>query len=290
MSRPLRTIGSLLLVCLLTLGLTHGATQPAAPPQESVKKPPVERPHLLRRWLGIEKPTDQVARHKEPPLQLTPPDFRTLQGKARKQAFVQFMKPLIEHANAEVSAQRQRLLQLYAQRERLDDDSLTWLKRLAEDYGVKAFDPKNNGDWQLLLLRRVDTVPVSLALAQAANESAWGTSRFAREGNNYFGIWCFKPGCGIPPAHPQKGKGYYAVKRFDNAYEAVRYYLHLINTGGAFKNLRQLRAQLREAEKPLTGQTLAPALNHYSQRGDAYPRELAAMIRHNKWNRFDTSY
>lgn len=198
------------------------------------------------------------------------------------------MKPLIERANAEVSAQRQRLLRLYAQRDRIDDDSIAWLKRLAEDYGLPTFDPKNDADWQHLL-RRVDTVPVSLALAQAANESAWGTSRFAREGNNYFGIWCFRPGCGIPPAHPQKGKGYYAVKRFDNAYEAVRYYIHLINTGRAFKRLRQLRAQLREAEKPLTGQALAPALKHYSQRGDAYPRELDAMIRHNKWDRFDTS-
>ena len=288
MKNRLRTAGSLLLVCMLALSLTRCATPPKPVSKPATQKAAVKRPHLLRRLLGIETPAELVTRHKPPVLQLTPPDFTALQGSARKAAFVQFLKPLIERANAEVGTVRARILSLHHKRDRLDETDIAWLRQQARNYGLKHFDPAQEQDWRMLL-RRVDTVPISLALAQAANESGWGTSRFARNGNNYFGIWCYRPGCGITPARAQKGKGYYAVKRFSNAYESVRAYIHLLNTGRAFRLLRHRRAALRNAGKPVTGMALAPTLHHYSQRGAAYARELAAMIRHNKWNRFDTS-
>ena len=278
---------SLLPACVLALWLTHSSTPLTTPGKPAAAQPPVKRPHLLRRLLGIEKPAGLLARHKTP-VQTTPPDFRALHGKARKAAFVRFMKPLIERANEAVRAQRQHLLVLYQRRHRLTAAEIAWLKQLAAEYDLKTFDPHQPRDWQTLL-RRVDTVPVSLALAQAADESGWGTSRFARQGNNYFGIWCYTPGCGIPPAHPQKGGGYYAVKRYASPYDAVRDYIHLLNTGRAFRPLRRLRAQLRASGQPVTGEALAATLHHYSQRGDAYPEELIAMIRHNKWHRLDST-
>lgn len=136
------------------------------------------------------------------------------------------------------------------------------------------------------LQKRVDIIPVSLILAQAANESAWGTSRFAKEGNNYFGQWCFVEGCGIVPAGRDDGN-VHEVARFDSVSDSVRSYIRNLNTHPAYEHFRELRAQLRRENKPLTGVALADGLVLYSQRGQHYVDVLKAMIRVNKLGEYD---
>jgi Bax protein len=131
----------------------------------------------------------------------------------------------------------------------------------------------------------VDTIPASLVLAQAANESAWGTSRFARQGKNVFGIWCFRDGCGKVPNARAPGKRH-EVASFDSVQDGVSYYLLLLNTHPAYAQLRSLRDEKRRVDEKPTGATLAEGLLRYSERGGAYVRELQAMIRVNQLQRY----
>ena len=127
------------------------------------------------------------------------------------------------------------------------------------------------------LERRVDTLPVPLVLVQAAKESGWGTSRFAREANNLFGQWCFRAGCGIVPARRAAGAKH-EVRDFDSVDDSVAAYLHNINTGKVYRRLREIRQDLREAGKKLDGSLLADGLLFYSQRREDYINEVKRML------------
>ncbi len=136
------------------------------------------------------------------------------------------------------------------------------------------------------LLTRVDVLPPSLVLAQSANESAWGTSRFAREGNNFFGQWCFTRGCGMVPR--ARGEGaVHEVEAFPDAVVSVRSYLRNLNSHGMYQQLRDLRAGQRQKQEPVTGVLLAGGLKGYSSRGDEYIKELVAMINFNRLEQYD---
>jgi Bax protein len=124
-------------------------------------------------------------------------------------------------------------------------------------------------------------------MAQSANESAWGTSRFARKGNNFFGQWCFRKGCGLVPKQRDANKTH-EVAAFDSPEESVKMYIRNLNSNSAYKSLRDLRAKLRRANKPVTGHALAAGLKHYSERGLEYVKELREMISFNKLARYDT--
>lgn len=206
-------------------------------------------------------------------------------GKERKQAFFGYFLPLIKSRNHEIAMDRDELLAWHEDAPNLgwwDDRQLTGL---AEDYGMESFDAGSDSDWKTLL-RRVDTVPPSLALAQAANESAWGTSRFSREGYNFYGQWCFKAGCGIVPNKRDAGKNH-EVAAFDSPQESVDRYIKNLNTHDAYKPLRMIRARLRDQDKPVTGLELAGGLGKYSERGDAYISELRSMMRFNDLGEYD---
>ncbi|MAW44802.1 MAG: flagellar biosynthesis protein FlgJ [Gammaproteobacteria bacterium] len=136
-------------------------------------------------------------------------------------------------------------------------------------------------DQRAELMVRLDTVPMSLALTQAAMESAWGTSRFAREGNNLFGQWCYQPGCGIVPKRRGEGQ-VHEVASFDDVDAAVASYLRNINSHRAYADLRAARADLRAANQPVTGNAMANHLLRYSERGLDYVEEIQSMIRVNK--------
>lgn len=204
-------------------------------------------------------------------------------GPERKQAFVEYFQPLIEQENRQISAQRSKLLSV-----RQSGSDSRWLYALAEQYRLKNFNPKDNGQWRELL-SRVDTVPVSLALAQAANESGWGTSRFSREGNNFFGQWCFEKGCGLVPKSRNAGASH-EVAAFRSPRESVARYLLNLNSHNTYAPLREVRARLRSEQQPVSGAALAEGLSGYSERGAAYIDELQAMIRHNNWARLDVSH
>lgn len=204
------------------------------------------------------------------------PDFRAFDaGPERKQAFFDYMTPVIEASNQRILLLRERLRSL-------DPDNLSradqrWLDALSERYEVVAETPEER---IRILLRRVDVVPVSLALAQAAKESAWGTSRFAREGNNLFGEWCFSKGCGIVPANRAPGRTH-EVRAFRSPGESIDSYLMNLNTHPAYRELRLIRQSLRKQGSSILGRELAKGLSRYSERGDIYVTEVQNLIASN---------
>ncbi len=130
------------------------------------------------------------------------------------------------------------------------------------------------------LLKRIDIIPPSLTLAQAANESGWGMSRFAQHANNIFGEWTFTPGTGLVPKGRPEGETY-EVRRFKTLYDSIRSYLRNLNTHSAYRSMRTKRLRMRENGLPLTGYSLAGEMKFYSTRRDAYVAEIRQMIRGN---------
>lgn len=206
--------------------------------------------------------------------------FSTVPG--RKANFFGYLRPIVKAENQRIRRRRERLRGL-AERVRsgreLPPEERQWLADLARDYRL---EPEGKGPSKLIagLLRRVDVIPASLVLVQAAKESGWGTSRFAQQGNNLFGQWCFSTGCGIVPARREPGKSH-EVERFPTVRASVRSYLRNLNTHRRYEELREIRARLREAEVALTGIALAEGLRAYAENGDQYVPEVRAMIRAN---------
>jgi Bax protein len=151
--------------------------------------------------------------------------------------------------------------------------------QLSHYYEVPT-DDLNDRAFQQLLLRRVDVIPPSLVLAQAANESAWGTSRFAQEGYNLFGQWCYQAGCGLVPDNRRPGDNH-EVKSFASVEAAVDAYFQNLNTFPSYQYLRRIRQDLRLNELPIDGISLSEGLRSYSERGDEYIEELRRMIWYN---------
>lgn len=215
------------------------------------------------------------------------PNFNAYQNvREKKSAFFEFMNTKVKIANNEVWAQRCYLLQL---REKLAVVALTAeenrkLSTLGNSYKL-ATSAQLDRVYVEKLLRRVDIVPTSLVLAQAANESAWGTSRFAREGRNFFGTWCFEAGCGIPPKHRKKGTQH-EVNQFESVQDGVRHYIHYLNSSNMYPRFRSLRATAREGDVNPRGENLAEGLTAYSARGKEYVKEIKAIIRQNKLIRY----
>ena len=209
------------------------------------------------------------------------PNFAAIKNiQERKQAFFRFLYPKIERADLTIMRQR-----FWIQHFPVNLHHTRW-QWLIQRYKVKT-EGKTLAQIKTELLKKVDIIPPSMALAQAANESAWGTSRFTREGRNFFGQWCFKPGCGIPPKHPQKGKGYYAVKVFPTVQASVFAYMRNINSNHAFKAVRDIRWQHRLAHQFPDGMHLVEGLINYSQRREVYVKTLKSMIRVNHLDAYD---
>lgn len=137
------------------------------------------------------------------------------------------------------------------------------------------------------LRERVDIIPPSLALAQSALESGFGTSRFAKEGHAYYGQWCFKRGCGIQPLHPNKSLGYYAVKRFSSIEKATEEYIHNLNTQPAYESFRSLRAKQRAHSLRLDSLSLTETLTRYSTTGRRYILDIQSIIKSYELQKYD---
>ena len=215
-----------------------------------------------------------------------PPDFSMYTDtEQRKQMFFEYFLPLVTLRNQQILEQRERLLALSERRGSLMFWQRMWLQQLAEEYEITEFDLASDEDWEVLI-RRVDIVPPSLALAQAANESAWGGSRFAVEGNNYFGHWCFVAGCGLVPEDRPAG-AQHEVAAFDSPLHSVQRYIHNLNSHEAYLELRRRREALRENDRLVSGLELVGDLDRYSERGEAYIDELSEMIRFNELDELD---
>ena len=214
------------------------------------------------------------------------PDFGEFDvGLERKEAFFSYLLPLIKDINQEILQTRQQLIEWRLNKGEMSQRNTRILEGIAKKYRIEKFDLMNEADWNTLLLR-VDVIPPSLALAQAASESAWGASRFARNGHNYYGQWCFKKGCGIVPDDRKKGKKH-EVASFDSPAESVESYIHNLNSFYAYKKLRNIRAQLRAKNKKITGVALIDGLNSYSTRKGEYINELRAVINYNNLSKYD---
>ncbi|MDX8395602.1 MAG: glucosaminidase domain-containing protein [Mariprofundaceae bacterium] len=205
------------------------------------------------------------------------PAFKNVYQK--KAHFLAFMKPIIVTENKKISELRQQIIQLQSKKKLSNKDAAS-LKYISATYGITMATTPNSAFWSALL-NRVNIIPLELALMQAANESAWGTSRFARNGNNYFGQWCFKKGCGIVPKHRSHGAAH-EVRRFKDAAESVRAYMKNINTSRAYADLRKIRSKLQKRKLPIKAELLANGLKHYSERGMEYVKTIRSMIRSNK--------
>lgn len=212
------------------------------------------------------------------------PEFsRTRNVEKRKKRFFSYLRPIIESENARVAEDRQKLLQLYEKdrrRQVISWAGMKWLEGLLIKYEVQGLNIAERSHWDNLL-RRVDIIPIDLALIQAAKESGWGMSRFAREGNNLFGEWCFEPGCGIVPEFRDKGATH-EVARFASVRNSVRSYMHNLNTFSAYRRFRRLRFQQRLAGKEPDGFSLIDGLPQYSERREAYLEEIRVMFRVNR--------
>ncbi len=203
----------------------------------------------------------------------------------KKRDFFSLLKPMVVLENRFIRQQRAWLKGLKFQQ--LTPDQEVALLRLLADYKLgddeneKLFeDPEELSALIDELLLRVSPVPAELVLVQAANESAWGRSRFAREGNNLFGQWCFSRGCGLVPSERPKGQ-YHEVAVFKSPQLSIRAYLKNLNTFWAYDDFRQARAAKPELKGADQALYLADHLTRYSQRGKAYVRELKEMVQVN---------
>jgi len=212
------------------------------------------------------------------------PDFSAYENVGEmKRAFFSHIAPAVAAENRRVLQQRSRLLGIaedFAQTGEIGWLDRRWIRRLAADYAV-AWDGDDPAPSFEMLRQRVDIVPVPLALVQAATESGWGRSRFAVEGNNLFGQWCYTPGCGLVPADRRAGANH-EVATFDSVDEAVAGYVHNLNTHAAYQSLRRVRQQQRDAGYAPRADVLIDGLGHYSERGDAYVEEIRSMLHANR--------
>ncbi|MBT3425987.1 MAG: hypothetical protein HOL98_07215 [Gammaproteobacteria bacterium] len=224
----------------------------------------------------------------------TLPDFAGYsQVSEKKQAFFDYLLPRVTAANQQVRAERARLQALKQQLEEgdslssdLSTESVAFLRQSSSRYRVPNRDSLSQQEVLNQLMDRVDEIPPSLVLAQAANESAWGTSSFARHQLNLFGIWCYTENCGVVPRHRAEGATH-QVAAFESVQDCIDYYLLNLNSHPAYSTLRALRSDLRAKQEILSGERLAPGLLKYSQRGQLYVDELIEMIRFNHLDRLD---
>jgi Bax protein len=210
------------------------------------------------------------------------PDFTKISNiQTKKKKFFDFIKPAVIKQNHALLATREKLntwLEHISLELPLSDTENQELDELAKRYRVKdiSISEKLN-----TLLMRVDVIPMPLVLVQAANESAWGTSRFSRVGLNFFGIWCYQKGCGMVPSS-RNTEAKHEVAAFKSLNEAVTRYFDNINSHKAYRSFRTIRSELRSQDKALSSDALATGLLPYSERGTEYVRDIRNMLRHNK--------
>jgi len=206
----------------------------------------------------------------------TLPNFQAYKNiEERRDAFVEFLLPTIGKVNEDILYERKKVLEAKSSEE---------IKDIAEKYGLSNFNIEDKNR----LLLRVDIIPPSLVLAQAGIESAWGTSRFATEGNNLFGHRCFEKGCGIIPKERREGENY-EVASFKTSLEAVEKYALNLNSHYAYESLRAIRRN-EHTNKKMSGMTLADGLEKYSEIGKKYIKRVKSFIKQNDLDKYDLLY
>ncbi|WP_201351848.1 glucosaminidase domain-containing protein [Hydrogenimonas urashimensis] len=216
-------------------------------------------------------------------------EAKNIPVEVKKSIFLRLLASGALKADREVARERKRLLEILRKIPQgpVSRKESRWLRRLAYKYKVIK---KENGILTPPLLeelkKRVDIVPASLILAQGAVESGWGTSRFAVKGNALFGQWSFSKSS-MKPREQRSYLGDYGLASFNTPLDSVRAYILNLNTHPAYREFREMRAKLRREGKPLSGTLLARTLENYSERGEAYIKELLKVIRVNNLSWLD---
>ena len=220
------------------------------------------------------------AGQKVKPIYLTmmPKDLNALGNtKKKRDLFIKIILPLILDENAKIQDDRKRLFKIVSKNFNTPGEKV-WLKRRFKEYKIEDKDLTE-------LKERMDIIPVSIAIAQAANESGWGTSRFALEGNALFGQWTWSKK-GITPKDKDSNKNH-KVLQFQILKASVRAYKNNLNTHNAYREFREARAQIREDGQKPSGLRLTKYLERYAQTGKKYIRILNDIIEKNELEDFD---
>ena len=211
-------------------------------------------------------------------LSLLPNEMKSIEDSGkRKNLFIKIILPLVLEENNRIIIDRKKLFTIL-NKNKNSKDEIKWLNQKFKQYGVV------NKDLATLKVR-MDIIPVSLAIAQAAKETGWGTSRFAIEGNALFGQWTWS-GEGIKPAGADTNATY-KVMKFNVLKASVRAYQRNLNTHSSYKKFRFIRAQLRDDNKKLDSLKLAEYLDNYAQTGTEYTKVLKQIIQQNQLQDFD---
>ncbi len=207
-----------------------------------------------------------------------PRDLDNLQSvQLKKETFIKIVLPLIVAENAKITDDREKLKLLNGKKYTTDLEK-QWLRQKLLEYKVKKGDLDE-------LMQRMDIIPVSIALAQAAKESGWGTSRFALEGNAIFGQWTWD-GQGIAPLNRDDNKNHKILK-FPILRASVKAYQNNLNTHKSYSKFRVKREKLRENKKTITGLKLTDTLKNYAQTGSEYTKILNQIITQNQLTDFE---
>ena len=211
-------------------------------------------------------------------LTLLPAEIKMIEStKKRKEFFIQIVLPLVLKENNNIRLDRKMLFNIINKSNNTQLEK-KWLEKKYKQYGVISKDLS-------VLKVRMDEVPVSLVIAQAAKETGWGTSRFAQEGNALFGQWTWS-GEGLKPKEADEDKGH-KVMKFNVLQASVRAYQRNLNTHRSYENFRLARAQLRDAGKKLDSIILSQFLDNYAETGNQYVEVLQKIIKQNNLKDFD---
>ena len=195
----------------------------------------------------------------------------------KKETFIKIVLPLVVAENERILADREKLI-ILSNKKFTTDPEKQWIRQKLLEYKVKKGDLKE-------LLVRMDIIPTSIALAQAAKESGWGTSRFALEGNAIFGQWTWS-GQGIAPLDRASNKNHKILK-FPILRASVKAYKNNLNTHKSYSKFREKRLNLRDKSKRISGLELTETLNNYAQTGSEYTKILNQIIRQNRLTDFE---
>ena len=215
-----------------------------------------------------------------------PDDFMEIKSvNERKKLFINTLLPIIYSENLKILEDRKKILDWWneSQGENFSRDFWpSWLFELSEKYETSDSNLGN-------LLMKVDVIPISMALAQAAIESGWGTSRYLREGNAIYGQYTFEKDKGIRPERRESNEKFF-IKKFSNLSESTRSYFKNINTHRAYVDFREERKKLRMNGVKLSGVKLVKFLTSYSERREEYVKDVENIIQSNNFMKFDNSY
>ena len=211
-------------------------------------------------------------------LTLLPQEIKMIEDtKKRKEFFIQIILPLVLQENNNIKIDRKRLFSIINKSNNTNLEK-KWLQKKYKQYGISSKDLS-------VLKVRMDEIPVSLAIAQAAKETGWGTSRFAQEGNALFGQWTWS-GEGLKPKDAESSEGH-KVMKFNVLQASVRAYQRNLNTHSTYRAFRKARANLRDEGRNLDSMILSKFLDEYAETGEKYVEVLQQIIKQNNLQDFD---